>query len=416
MKLFLNKEVVLYMNLKDVKLSLCKYRVKSLILKYENGKKHDVEMSLITKMSIVENFDSDFFPFFTISMHVPSAIYRELTSTKNKNNIVATLNLQKAKFTSAVSLSTDEKPTFSNCISGRFHCVIAAKDVEASQQEQKDVEKSDNKYGQLQALTLSLYLKEYYDNYQTVVNAIIQSCTLTDAMVYIFQKAKLNNMLVSPPDNTKGYSEYKLPPLQACKLLDRICNTYAYHKRGSVIHFGFDRGYIINRLPKCTAYETNEIKTTYVSVFISSKGSMQTGGCYCNKQKKYNVVNAAELSGDNSKDVTKKAIGETTVIVNNDGETKSTGSGKITNVAVQEEGEWNQQDISRAIKEKSKSISCQLINADINMLRPNKQFIVSADAKEYKKYNGNYRLLSASHAFEKEGDYFSLSSIINLGG
>lgn len=416
MKLFFNKEVVLYMKLSDVKLSLCKYRVKSLILKYGDGKKHDVETSLITKMNIVENFDSEFFPFFTISLYVPSSIYRELTNTKNKNNIIATLNLQRANFKSAISLETDQKPTFSNCINGRFHCVIAAKDVEASQEEQKVVEKSDNKYGQLQLLTLSMYPKEYYNNFQTVVNAIIKSCTLTDAMVYVFQKANLKNMLVSPPDNTKEYSEYKLPPLQACKLLDRICNTYAYHKRGSVVYFGFDRGYIINRLPKCTAYETNEIKTTYIAVFTSSKGSMQTGGCYYNKQKRYNVVNASGLSGDNSKNITKKSIGETTIIVNKDGNTRSAGSGKVTNVAIQEEGEWNQQDISRAIKEKSKAISCQLIHADINMLRPNKQFIVSADAKAYKKYNGKYRLLSASHVFQKEGDYFSLSSIINLGG
>lgn len=416
MKLFLNKEVESYMKLKDINLSLCKYRMKSLILNYGDGKKHAVETSLITKMSIVENFDSEFFPFFTIGLYVPSALYREITSTKNKNNIIATLNLQKAKFKSALSIDTDEKPTFANCINGRFHCVIAAKDVEASQQEQKAVEKSDNDYGQLQTLSLLLYSKEFYDNYQTIVNAVIKSCTLTDAMVYVFQKAKLNNMLVSQPDNIKEYPEYILPPLQACKLLDRICNTYAYHKRGSVIYFGFDRGYVINKSPKCTAYETNEIKITYVTVFTTSKGSMQTGGCYCNKQKKYNVVNAAELSGDNSKSVTKKAVGETTIIVNKDGDTRSTGSGKVTNVAVQEEGEWNQQDISRTIQEKSKSISCQLINSDINMLRPNKQFIVSADAKAYKKYNGKYRLLSASHAFEKEGDYFSLSSIINLGG
>ena len=287
--------------------------------------------------------------------------------------------------------------------------------MEVTQQEQKIVEKSKNKYGQLKAITISLYPKQAYDNYQTVVNAVIESCDLTDAIVYIIQNSGIPDMLVSPPDNTKQYTEYKIPPLQAHKLLHRICNTFAYHKKGSVIHFGWDRGYIIKKVPECTAYETNEYKITYIAVFTNSKGSMQTGGCYSNHKKRFNVVNASELAGDNTNNVTKKALGETTVIINKDGNMRSTGSGKITNVAIQEEGEWNQQDISRKIQENSKEISCQLINADLDMLRPNKQFIVAAEGKTYKKYNGKYRMFSATHTFKKEGDYFSLQSIINLG-
>lgn len=404
------------MKLKDVRLSLCKYRVRNLVIKYGDGKKHVAETSLITRIEIVENFDEEIFPFFTITLYVPTQIYRRLTNTKYKNKIVVNLNMQKAKFNDSVSMDTNKRPSFSNFISGRFHAVIAAKEVEATRKEQIEVEKSPNKYGQLKALTISLYPKAYYDNYQTVVNAVIETGTLMDAMVYVFQNAGLNNMLVSPPDNTKSYTEYKLPPWQAHRLLHRLCNTFAFHKKGSVIFFGFDRGYILNKIPQCTAYETNEIKTTYIAVFTESKGSMQTGGCYCNKKKKYNVVNASELAADNTKSVTQKALGERTIIVNKDGKTRETGNGKVTNVAIQEEGEWTPQDISRAISENSKGISCQLINADIDMLRPNKQFVVSAEGKIYKKYNGKYRLLSTSHTFQKEGDYFSLHSIINLGG
>lgn len=404
------------MNLKDVRLSLCKYRVRNLVIRYGDGKKHVAETSLITKMEIVESFDEEIFPFFTITLYVPTQIYRKLTNTKYKNKVTVTLNIQKAKFSSALSVDTTKRPIFSNFINGRFHAVIAAKEVESTRQEQIQVEKSPNKYGQLKALTLSLYPKSYYDNYQTVVNAVIESGTLMDAMIYVFQNARLDNMLVSPPDNTKNYTEYKLPPWQAHKLLHRICNTFAFHKKGSVIFFGFDRGYIINRIPKCTVWETNEIKTTYIAVYTNSKGSMQTGGCYCNRKKKYNVVNASELAADNTNSVTKKALGERTIIVNKDGNTRETGTGKVTNVAIQEEGEWTPQDISRAISENSKGVSCQLINADIDMLRPNKQFIVAAEGKTYKKYNGKYRLLATSHTFQKEGNYFSLHSIISLGG
>lgn len=402
------------MKLKDIKLTVCKYRVRRLVLKYGKNKKHDVATTLITRISLVENFDQDFLPFLTISMYLPSNIFREITSTKNKNKVTAVLNIQKAKFKSALAMSPDEKATFSKCINGRFHCVIGSKDMEATQQEQKLVEKSDSQYGQLKLITLSLYPKKYYENFQKVVNAVIESCTLTDAMVYIFQNAKLDKMLVSPPENKKRYTEFKLLPIQAAKMLDRICSTYAFHKKGSIIYFGFDKGYIINKIPKCTAYVKNEIKNTYIVVFTTSKGIMQTGGCYTNKQKKYYVLNASDISADNAKNVTKKMMGEKTIIIDKNGSKKKIGSGKVTNVLVKEEGESNPKDISRTIKERSKAISCQLIHADLSMIRPNKLFIVSADAKAYKKYNGKYRIVSASHVFEKEGDYFSLTSVISL--
>ena len=143
------------MKLSEVRLSLCKYRVRSLVLKYGQGKKHSVETSLITKIDIVENYDDEIFPFFKMSFYVPSNIYRQITSTKNKNKVTAVLNIQKAKFNDAVSMSTTNRPSFSSCIYGRFHVVIPAKDMEVTQQEKKIVEKSKNKYAQLKEITIS---------------------------------------------------------------------------------------------------------------------------------------------------------------------------------------------------------------------------------------------------------------------
>lgn len=409
------------MKLQDVILSVFKYKVNSLIIKYgkkDKIKKYTVDNSLIVRMDILENFDKEIFPFFTITIAVPSNIYRTITSTTYKNTLNAILHLQKAKFTDTMSIDTTNSPTVRDVLKDTYHCVIGATDVELSEQEQKMVEKSDNKYGQLSVLTLSLYKKSFYDNYQTVVNTNMQSGTLMEAMIYILNKAKLKKMLISPPDNAKSYKEYIIPPLQAHRLLARICDKYAFHKKGSVIYFGLDRGYVLDKVPKCTAYVKNEIKNTYVTVFTSSRGSVQTGGSYTNKEKKYDVVNASEVGADNATDVTKKTVGSNIISIDKDGKITKTNkkASKTTNVVVQNEGKSTPQAINRAIKESGKGIECQLYNEDISMIKPNKQFIVSAEGSSYKKYNGKYRLIKAVHSFKKEGDYFSLFSMIRLAG
>ena len=88
----------------------------------------------------------------------------------------------------------------------------------------------------------------------------------------------------------------------------------------------------------------------------------------------------------------------------------------MTNVVVQKEGDIPAKSLKREITESKKQIKCQFQNEDISMLKPNKQFIVSVEGVKYKKYNGKYRLSLVSHSFEKEGDYFSVSSIAFLKG
>lgn len=407
------------MKLDDVKLSLYKYKVKSLVISYGKGKKakkHEVETSLISKIEIIENYDNEIFPFFTITLTLPMNIYRAISSTANKNTLKAVLQLQHAKFNEAVHLSSTKNPSFRDVIKDTFHVIVAATDIEMTSAEQKEVEKSENKYGQLASIVLSLYKKSYFDNYQTIVNANIQSCTLMDAMVLVFNRAGLKKMLVSPPQNGKSYKEFIIPPLQAHKLIARFCDTFAFHAKGTVIYFGIDRGYVIDKKPKCTAYETNEIKNTYISVFTKSKGMIESGGAYENKEKKYYLVNAVEAGADDATNIAKKTIGGKIINVDQRGKLVKTGSGKTTNVTVNKEGKTNAKAINRAIKESGNGVTCQLLDIDLNMIKPNKQFIISAEGSEYKKYNGKYRLVAATHTLTPEGNYLSMFSMIQLSG
>lgn len=409
------------MKLDKVKLALYKYKMKSLTITYGKGKKakkHVVHNSLIIKFDIVENFDTEILPFFTLTLALPNNIYREITKPSIKNTVKVNMKLQKGKFTEALSTETDTTVSFRDVINEKFHVVIGSRDIDLTEAEQKAIENSSNKYGQLTTITIALYNNSYWNSFQTVVNANLESVTLTDVIVYGLTKAKVKNVLLSPPSNTKTYSQFKLIPVKLYELLTRITDVYAYHSKGSIVYFGIDRAYIIAKEAKCSAYEKNENKITYLIASTTNQNARSSGGAYINSQKKYNVLNAMEISSDNSSEVTKKIVGSNIVAVDASGNiTKTNGKAtKVTNVVVQQEGDIPAKSLKREISESKKQIKCQLQNEDISMLQPNKQFIVSVEGSKYKKYNGKYRLVMVAHSFEKEGDYFSVSSIAELKG
>jgi hypothetical protein len=409
------------MKLDTVKLALYKYRMKSLVLTIGSGSKatkYTVDNSLILKMSMISDYEKEIFPFFTITISVPNKIYRKMIKSENKNNITVNMHLQKGKFTDALAVDNSKTVSFRDAIKETFHAIMGPKSPDLTESEQEVVEKGENQYGQLSSITMALYQQSFYDTYQIVSNAVLEKVTLTDCIVYILNKAKIKNVLMSPANNTKSYSQFKILPLQAYKMLIRICDIYALHDKGTIVFFDYDRAYIVEKAAKCTAYEKNEYKLTYIVVATSSQASRMVGGAYINSEKKYNVINSTSISTDDSSDVTKKTVGSNIVTVNSSGGvTKTNGKAtKITNVLIQNEGDSTAKAITRTMKESKKTIQCQMENMDITMLKPNKQFIISVEGTKYKKYNGKYRLRACSYAFEKEGDYFSVTGIATLSG
>ena len=118
------------MKLEKVKLALYKYKMKSLTITYGKGKKakkHVVHNSLIIKFDIVESFEKEILPFFTLTLALPNDIYREIIKPATKNNIKVNMKLQKGKFKEALSTETDTTISFRDVINENFHAVIGPK-------------------------------------------------------------------------------------------------------------------------------------------------------------------------------------------------------------------------------------------------------------------------------------------------
>lgn len=399
------------MTFDDITLVGVKYRIKTFELTIGGSQKHVVDNQLITSMTIVEDYDKYFFPYFEVVFGVPTEIYRLLQ--KNSEKIKANLNIQKSKFKDAVSLNVDTAQAFKNCINNTFYVYFTDTTPDLSEAEQKIVEKSGNKYGQIAMAKVLLYPDTYYTKYDMVVNAVLRNVTLADVTTYCLNKCGINRVLLSPPKNYKRYKQFIVTPISLKKQLERICNSYGMHESGTIIFFGLTRAYIIESNPKCTAYETNEFTITYILAKGTSKGTSQTGGCYENPSKRYNLINATTLNVNNNKQTSLKTGGSNIVSVDSSGRVSKSDSrsSTTTNVVIHEEGSDTLSALNSSINESEYVATATFANIDIDMITPNKQFIMTIDGVENRaSYNGKYRLSKVVHVFEKDGNNFTVNT------
>ena len=403
------------MDTNKIKLSLTKYKMKSFQLLI-GSKKIEVPQEEIVSFCIIENFDKYYFPYFEMTLSVDNSTYRLIS--KNSTKIKANISLYKGKFNELLRTEDNSTTSFKKAISGSFKVFLDNSTPDLSEKEEKKIDKDGTKYGQLTTFKIILYPNLYYNKYDIVINGAFLNVTLAEMVGYILTKTKMTKVLMSPPTNYKKYKQFLLPRIPTCERLTRICDTYALHKNGSIVYFGLDRAYIIDKVPKCTAYAKNEYKITYILYKSSSKAVSNSGGCYASSKDKYNVLNAVRFDTANKREVVNKSAGKNIVSVNsNGGITKSNKkASKVTRVVVQNEGNSTVRSMKREIKENKKILTAQFVDVDINMITPNKQFIVSVEGATYKKYNGKYRLTKAVHNFVKEGDYFQLTSSCEFKG
>jgi len=409
-------------NLTDVKLSLVKYKIATLRLTIPKIKEpFIVETIFINNFSIEKDYDNYYFPYFQLSVNVPAYIYRAMK--KNNLNIYAYMDLQSGYFKD-VNVS-NEKPAFKSYTKGNFYVFMEDMSPDVTENEQIAIEKDAGTYKKGSSLsdTVKINLLLYHDstlfNSKTIVNNVLTSATLVDALAYVLNKAKITKVLLSPPNNYHKYSEFILTPVTALEQLERICNEYGIHKKGTLIFFDLTYTYIIDRSPKCSAYQKNEYKTTHLmSSTNKSLSSGQKKGCYKNAKEKYYMIN---LNSDN---ISFKSLGELnnqqygntfTTVDSSTGKVSTTDSkavsakkslSKTSRVIVQDSGDSTSKALANSLKEDSKIAVLGFSYVDLDMLAPNKQFIITIDDSKLKKYNGKYRITKLIAAFEKEGNFF----------
>lgn len=411
------------MKLEDVSLTLVKYKFAKFELVIPGySTNFSLDSNFISNVIIDKDFEDYLFPFFEIDVTVPSYIYRDMKA--NNNKLFANIDLQKAAFASRNSDGSNL--AWSSYFNDKFYVYMADKSPEVDSsvitQEEKDngTYKTSMSYGDNSNVRLLLYKNDYFFNAKNPVNAILSNCTIIDGVTYVLNAAGLTKVLVSPPTNYKSYSELVITPTTAMVQLDRLCNTYALHKNGTLQYYDLDRAYLIDRSPACTAYATNEYKTTYlVTCPTTSFITEQSMGCYSNATEKYNLLNIApsnlnikdlassndQIYGNNFTAVS--AYDGTITSVSSGATSAASASTNPSRFVIIQAGENTTAALSKSLNEASRVATLGFTAVDLNMLTPNKEFVLTIDDTSLSSYNGKYRITKMAALLTKEGDYFT---------
>ena len=211
-----------------------KYKISEFYVLYPDGAQTEIQTNRIRSMSLIHLFETHLFPIFKFELVLSAQTYYKII--KNKKNVKFKLRVQKY-FT---EIDSDEKSLSRDWINDTFDLILDDDDFNSDEtllKEQKendydnivnkelenDIFKVDN------VMEFFLFKSELIDKLNTTVNAIISNATINDAIQYIATQSNLNNILMSPINNTKVYKELVIPPLktkQAIRFLDTYYGLY----------------------------------------------------------------------------------------------------------------------------------------------------------------------------------------------
>lgn len=398
------------MSLSKSKISIVRYAVTKCEVISPNLKdNYPVPLDSIGDIIIENDYENYLFPYFHLNLTLPSGVIRAIKKTPLDIHISIAIDKQ---YFSVKNGETD--PTIDSTtkyISKTYIAYIEKQDRSLLDSTNEIIEEGldygiktvDPETNDISSFTL--YDEDLVNALGVTVNDIISNGCLIDILTYVLNTAGISNVLISPPNNYKSYRQFILPPLDASDHIDIICNDYGIHSKGSLIFFGLDRNYIIDKIPKCTAYTVNEYQTTYL--YYGGRGYENlafAGGCIKNDTENANYI----LIQPTSFRFTDKSIAAENAIASDvtilDPLNGGSGSGTYT---MRIGGDDTRSAIVQNIASYKKTISIGLKNVDLDMLTPNKHFVVTIDDIKYQQYNGSYMLVKCVSTLAKDGPYYT---------
>lgn len=426
------------MDFTSIKFRPYKYKVEKMTLKIPGYGDYEVDPKYVTRIIIDKDYDNYIYPYFEVSMTVPNKVYR--AANKENIDIRAYIHIV-GGFSDIANIEEDYSPDneyneedyihwTDEIVNANMYCFTDESTVDLSESIDKEAEENDDTGGEMgitnnSVLTVSLYNEDYLFKLKETVNTVLNGVTTTEGMAYILNKVGVDHILCSPATNEQTYDELLLPPNSAAENLDYLANNYAMHECGTLVFFDFSRGYILNKDSECTAYETNESTTTYItsvtrndqsvfaksgSAFIDNCGVVNlTAGTY--QFSTPSVVNDQKY-GSNVVTVDSRT-GE----VNQLDSTATTGeNGGSSQVYTVESGEDASVATAATLKQASMQGILNLSDTNFNFFYPNKEIVVTIDNTSLSKYNGSYRVSKMSAKLAACGGIMCSSVAITILG
>lgn len=403
-----------------------KYKISKFTISID-GKEDEIPLERIQTFKIENYYDDATFPIFKVNVLLEASRYYAMIKNKNKVEIIVRLQSFYRKYSG--NTLTESKSCDRDVFNTKF--VLFAddenQDYEQQLKEEGDTKKDVNKLEELlNMVELFLFKKDWVSGLRKQVNVIMQEVDMTTAISYLLSQAGVSDVLMSPLQNTKSYSEMVLPPQSIDKQLKYLNNNVGFHQYGTTIFFGFNNGYIIDCKGGCTAYKKKEWKESVFYV-MDKKNTHSYMSNMLEKPKDehyyYNVssssisIYSASVSGN-------VIDGTEADIVDMKANSVSTAKASKQNIV----GNANKTTLYNNSSNPYKSTVYQAIqtgnnmmltiamqNVDILGLTPNKECtVIFENQLLHSKYGGTYRIGVCVNIFNGNNCEFDVISTVVL--
>lgn len=382
----------------------------------------DIQPFQVNELSFENNFETDIFPIFKMTLVLNQKMYYDIL--KNKNDIKFKIRIQKYY----KDLTANQNTMDIDYINDVF--VVFLDDAESQfneelynkRRETEGYNKGDVSLFELDtAVDFFLFKESYVNNIRKTVNKIATGCTLTTAITWMFYTSGMKNLLLSPLENKKTYSTIVIPPMHVFNALRFLDVQYGFYAQGSMIYFDVYRAYILNYKGGCTAWEPHEWRNSTIYVLDRANKDNRTA-CWIRRMddcNHYTIIQDEHVRVTNSSIVDNVITGSGANVINSSG-----SSTIITNPLAKTQ---NGVHLNTFSNDTSNSfigttyaaqkgavgtvITVGMSDFNIDAILPNKNFsFIFEDSKSNQKYKGQYRISSSFIKLIKDGDDYSISA------
>lgn len=412
----------------------CVYRVNKFTLDV-NGSSEEVDPQYVSEIIIEKPYDTMFLPYFELTITIPNAVFRHM---KEENiEVRAYIDLQKAY--DEISMNGEGQDDSSedhsglgweSAIEGNFYVFSDEASVATNVKEIEEYEEKEagnqSDLSNMTTTRVALYNEEFLFNAKNTVNGVLQDTTPIDAVVWICNQASLSNILCSPPTVEQTYEQIIIPPYSAVKAISWVTNNYNTNDCGTLVFFDTDRGYILNKNAKCTAWVGGDARRTIVES-VNNESDSYGSCCGCFKDGEEYHVNMEEnaMHFSTPSVVATQTVGSNMIVVNSATGEKGTYETGATTTAMGEnikvysnaDGTSNGDALAMSIKEASKQAECEFTAVDLDAFKPNMEISMSFTDAELSDKGGSYRVSEVKCVMSKNADILvPVVKVTLLGG
>lgn len=398
-------------------LSTCMYKPESIRIMIEK-EIIEIEPSRLTGLTIIKDYDDSFFPIIQIKLGLNSKQYAKVVA----NSTIVKIQLKVRRIVERntgsikeeyinkvfVVFLEDAKPFLDEDLYNKQTAMNGATSSDGAD------DTSDNTVHEFY-----LFDESAMSSSNKLYNNVFTESSLTDAIGAVLTASGIPRVLMEKLDNREVYHQIVAPPLSTINSIRYLDSMYGLYKEPHLLFFDINLLYLISRSVTTNAYQKKESKKVVINLKSTVKGESKTGGYYFDKEDNSYQLNV---------DVSNMTINSETII---DDQTVGNGrllansyANEITRVTPDsaQRGQPNTRFmtlkyagnkyihnyIERSIEEKSHVVTIGLHATDIDILTPNKNFILRFDdSKANKEYGGTYRIKSLHMVGEPKAQLYN---------